>query len=268
MLFICPNINLIRRRMIFMLLKEKMQNGGKIAGTMIRLVRNPALMSLAKNTGLDFIMYDCEHSSFDFETLHDAFMLANALGVGGFVRVPVGTKDYISRALDSGAVGIMVPMIETVEQAKNLVKYSKFQPVGGRGFSSASAYTGYQPGLHSKIMQENNDKVITIAQIETKTAIGNIDSIAAVEGIDALLIGPNDLSISLGVPGDLLNPIELEAIAKVAAACKKHKKIFGLHAGADLLGKFAADLQLCMSSGDSDFLMAGFKGVRELVDSF
>ena len=251
-----------------MLLKEKMKSGGKIAGTMLRVVRNPAVMVLAKNTGLDFVMYDCEHSSFNFETLHDVFMMANAVGIGGFVRVPVGTKDYISRALDSGATGIMVPMIETVEQAQNLVKYSKFQPVGSRGFSAASAYTGYQPSSHTKIMQESNDKVIAIAQIETKTAIGNVDAIAAVEGIDALLIGPNDLSISLGVPGDLMNPIELDAIAKVAAACKRHGKIFGLHAGGDLLRKFAPDLQLCMSSGDTDLLMAGFKGIRDMVDSF
>ena len=250
-----------------MLLKEKMQNGGKIAGTMIRIVRNPALMLLVKNAGLDYVMYDCEHSSFDFETLHDAFIMANALGVAGFVRVPIGTKDYISRALDSGALGIMVPMIESAEQAKELVKYAKYQPIGLRGFSANGAHTGYHPGRHSEIMQQSNDSVIAIAQIETKTAIENIDSIAEVEGIDALLIGPNDLSISLGIPGDLLNPIELEAIAKVAAACKRHGKIFGLHAGGDLLSKFASDLQLCMSSGDSDLMTAGFSGVRSLVDS-
>ena len=250
-----------------MLLKEKMQNGGKIAGTMIRIVRNPALMVLAKNAGLDFVMYDCEHGSIDFETLHDAFLLANALGLGGFVRVPAGTKDYISRVLDSGATGVMVPMIETAEQAMQLAKYSKYQPIGGRGFSAGGAHTCYQSGAHSKIMEEHNAKVITIAQIETKTAVENVYSIAEAEGIDALLIGPNDLSISLGIPGDLMNPIELEAITKVAAACKRHNKIFGIHGSADLLGKFAPDLQLCMSSGDSDLLMAGFRGVRELVDS-
>ena len=250
-----------------MLLKEKMQSGSKIAGTMIRVVRNPALMLLAKNAGLDFVMFDCEHSSFDFETLHDAFIMANALGVGGFVRVPVGTKDYISRALDSGAIGIMVPMIENAEQAKELVKYSKYQPIGLRGFSANGANTGYNPRPHSEIMKQSNDSVIAIAQIETKTAIENIDSIASVEGIDALLIGPNDLSISLGIPGELLNPIELDAIAKVVAACKRHGKIFGLHAGGDLLCKFASDLQLCMSAGDSDLLTAGFKGIRNLVDS-
>ncbi|MCL2069156.1 MAG: aldolase/citrate lyase family protein [Oscillospiraceae bacterium] len=248
-------------------LKEKMRAGGKTAGTMARIVRNPALMALAKNAGLDFVMFDCEHGFYDIETLHDAFLLGRAMGVPGFVRVPVGTKDYISRVLDAGAVGVMVPMVETAGYAEELVKYAKYPPVGGRGFSAGGAHTCYAGGSHTQIMAEHNGQIIAIAQIETKLAVDNIDAIAAVEGLDALLIGPNDLSISLGIPGDLLNPIELEAIARVAAACRKHGKIFGMHAGAALLKKFAADIRLCMSLSDSDLLIAGMKGIRETVDS-
>ena len=249
-----------------MYLKEKLMSGQKIAGCMLRVVRNPALFFLAKNAGLDFLMFDCEHGNYDMETLHDNFITANALGMSGFVRVPVGTKEYISRALDSGASGIMVPMTETVEQAKALVKWSKYQPIGDRGFNSVAAHTDYKGGKHDEIMRENNKKVISIAQIETKLAIENIDAIAAVEGVDALLIGPNDLSISLGIPGDLMNPIEIEAIGVVAAACKKHGKAFGLHAAEPLLKKFAKELTLVMNLSDSDFLSAGFRGVRKVCD--
>ena len=247
--------------------KEKILSGGKIAGTMLRIVRNPAVAYVAKNAGLDFIMFDCEHSNYNFETLHDTFITANALGVGGFLRVPQGTKDYISRALDAGATGVMVPMVETREQAETLVKYSKFQPVGARGYGSGGANTDYKGGgKHSQVMEEANAKVVSIAQIETKLAVENADEIAGVEGIDALLIGPNDLSLSLGIPGDMMNPIELEAIEKVIQACKKHGKAFGIHSGAQLLQKFAKDLNIVMCSGDIDFLTQGFSSVRKICD--
>ena len=249
-------------------LKQKLLGGTKVAGSMMRLVRNPALTRIAQNSGLDFILLDCEHSNYNFETLHDMFLMADAIGLGGFVRVPQGSKDYISRVLDAGAIGVMVPMIETVEQAKTLVKYSKYLPIGERGFGAPNAHVAYKSGKHAEVMQQQNDRVIAIAQIETKLAVENVEAIAAVEGIDALLVGPNDLSLSLGIPGDLMNPIELEAITKVAAACKKNSKAFGLHSGKELLEKFAADLTLVMCASDADMLANGFAGIRKMVDDF
>ncbi len=246
--------------------KEKMRSGQKAVGTMIKIVRNPAIAYMVRNAGLDFVMLDCEHGNYNFETLHDVFITANALGVAGFVRVPVGTKDYISRVLDAGAGGVMVPMVETREQAETLVKYAKFSPIGQRGYSASGPHTDYRGGKHSEVMANANAKVVAIAQIETATAIQNIDAIASAPGLDALLIGPNDLSISLGIPGDLMNQIELDAIAKVAAACKKHGKFFGLHAGAALLEKFAKDLDLVMSLTDCDMLAQGLAGVKKVAD--
>ena len=250
-----------------MTLKEKLASGQKIVGTMMRLVRNPAAMFVAKNAGLDFVMYDCEHSNYNFETLHDAFVTANALGFSGLARVPSGTKGHISRTLDTGAIGIMVPMVETKEHAETVVKYSKYQPVGDRGYTAGGPHTDYLNGKHVDMMKQGNDKVLSIAQIETKLAIENVDKIAAVKGIDVLLIGPNDLSLSLGIPGDMMNPIELEAISKVVVACKKHKKFFGMHAGAALLEKFGSDLNVVMSLTDTDLLSQGLAGIRKMADS-
>lgn len=249
-----------------MTFKEKLLAGTKVAGTMLRIVRNPAVMQMAGNAGLDFVMYDCEHGNYNMETLHDAFILANALGLAGLVRVPAGTREWISRVLDQGAVGVMVPMVETPEQAETLVKYAKYQPVGGRGYTAGCAHTRFRGGKHADIMETGNNTVVAIAQIETRRAVDNVDAIASVAGIDALLIGPNDLSVSLGIPGDIMNPVELEAIAKVAAACKKHNKVFGLHAGAELLARFAKDLTLVMSMVDTDLLTQGFGAVRKTCD--
>jgi 2-keto-3-deoxy-L-rhamnonate aldolase RhmA len=245
------------------MLKDKLLAGQKIYGTMIRVVRNPALCHIANNAGLDFVMYDCEHADYTMETLHDLFLMGNALGLESFLRVPNLEKQYISRALDQGAKGAMVPMLETAEMAQKLVKYSKYQPIGGRGFAGGIAHTAYKPGKHSDVMENANNAVISIAQIETKQSIDNAESIAAVNGIDALLVGPNDLSVSLGIPGDLFNPIETEAIKHVADACKKHGKFFGLHAAPKMLQQFIDSLNIVMMLSDIDFLSAGFLSVKK-----
>ena len=243
-------------------IKEKMESGQKVYGTMLRVSRNPAVCYLAKNGSLDYVMFDCEHSNYSYETLHDMFIMGNALGLGGLLRVPQLSRDHISRALDCGAAGAMVPMTETVQQAQEIVRWSKYPPLGERRYGSGGPSTDYVGGgKHAEVMERVNRKIIAIAQIETKQAVDNADQIAAVEGIDVLLIGPNDLSISLGIPGDLMNPIELEAIAHVAASCKKHGKFFGLHAGLNLLEKFSDDLSFVMSQADTDILTEGFSRI-------
>ena len=249
-----------------MSLKQKLLSGQKIYGTMLRVVRNPAICLITKNAGFDFVMFDCEHSNYTMETLHDNYLLANSLGLGGFLRASELSKAFISRALDSGATGVMVPMTETVEQAKEIVKWSKYEPIGERGYCSGQAPTNYlMASSHTDAMKEGNNTVISIAQIETKLAVENAEDIAAIDGIDVLLIGPNDLSISLGIPGDFFNPIQLEAMSHVAAACKKHGKAFGMHAGASLLEKFANDLTFVMMQSDGDVLREGFTSIRKTL---
>lgn len=249
-----------------MSIKEKLLSGQKVHGSMVRLQRNPAIPFLAKNAGLDFLLFDCEHGHYNFETLHDMIVAGNAMGFDSFVRVAELSKDWISRMLDAGATGVMVPMTETAEQAKEIVKWAKFPPIGDRGYGSALAHSNYAGGgKHVDVMNTQNNRVVVIAQIETGLAVENVDAIAATEGIDVLLIGPNDLSISLGIPGDLMNPIELEAIAKVAAACKKHGKSFGLHAGPPMHEHFKNDETFMMLSTDFDILANGFKSIKDTL---
>lgn len=251
-----------------MTLKEKMLSGQKVYGTMIRLQRNPAVVFYAKNAGLDFLMYDCEHGAFNFETLHDLFITGNAMGFPGLLRVAESTKDWISRALDMGASGMLVPMTETAEQAREIVRWSKYAPIGERGFGTALAHSDYvMGGRHTDVMRINNEKVLSIAQIETRLGVDNAEAIAGTEGIDALLIGPNDLSIALGFPGELMHPVELEAIAHVAAACRKHGKGFGVHAGAAMHEKFSRDETFLMMQSDMDILDAGFRSIRKTLET-
>jgi len=248
-------------------LKERAKAGEMVAGTMLRAVRNPSIVCMAKHAGLDFVMFDCEHGCYTTETLHDLCMTGLALDMDCFARVPEGTKDNISRYLDCGITGIMVPMSETAEQAKNLVYYAKYAPLGNRGFVAA-ANTGYRGGKHSDIMAAANSRVWAIAQIETRLGVENCEAIAAVEGIDAILIGPNDLSIDLGIAGDMNNPIEIEAIKKVAAACKKHKKLFTVHAKGEYQEKFPGLLSFIMQGNEVDILGEGFRKIKAFAGGF
>jgi 2-keto-3-deoxy-L-rhamnonate aldolase RhmA len=232
---------------------------------MVRMIQNPAVAVVADNAGMDFIMLDLEHGPYTMETVSDVFKVGRALGIGCFVRVPELAKGYVSRALDCGATGVMVPMLESVEQAKLLVRWSKFAPLGGRGFGGAgghSNYLGVTPDATPAFMAKANVDTIAIAQIETAPAIENIDAIAAVPGIDALLIGPNDLAISMGCAGDLLGEALDQAIGKVAAAAKKHGKIFGMHGPDPLTDRWVSKgLTLLMSQLDTNILTAGFKAI-------
>lgn len=252
-----------------MTLKERMNNGERVYGTMVRLQRNPAYCILAKNAGMDFILFDCEHGIYNMETMHDLFQMAHAVGLHAMLRVPMLDKESISRYLDAGAKGVMIPMTETPEQAKEIVHWSKYPPIGDRGYGSGIGASYYRTGLNTvEAMKAINDEVISIAQIETALAIENAEQIVSTEGIDAVIIGPNDLSISLGVPGQLTSETETTAIRKVAEACRRHGKGFGIHGPEALNQMFAEYINLCAFSTDSDVLLNGMRSMKEKMVSW
>ncbi|MGE4585083.1 MAG: HpcH/HpaI aldolase/citrate lyase family protein [Sphaerochaeta sp.] len=233
---------------------------------MIRMIRNPAIVLIAANAGLDFVMFDMEHGAFNFETLSDASSLARSKGIECFVRVPELSKGNVSRALDCGVTGVMVPMIHNGEEAQKLADWAKYAPLGKRGFGGSGAHTAYLDASKNPeaYMAEENKKVLAIAQIELKEAIDNIEEIAKVPGIDVLLIGPADLSNSLGVSGQFNHPSMDAAIEKVAAAAQKYHKIFAFHAGKELIRKWSdRNLTFRMSMMDINLLT---KGMTELTD--
>ncbi|MBQ4473076.1 MAG: 2,4-dihydroxyhept-2-ene-1,7-dioic acid aldolase [Lachnospiraceae bacterium] len=249
-------------------LKEKLYGGEKIYGTMLRVVRNPAIIPMAKEAGFDFVMLDTEYSNYTIETVHDLAQMARAVDLGCFFRATMLSK-AVSRYLDAGTTGVMVPMTETKEMAEEIVHWSKYPPLGDRGFAGVGAITGYMAGLpHAKAMEAGNANVLSIAQIETRKAIENVEEIAQVEGIDVLLIGPNDLSISLGIPGDTMNPLMIEAITKTSDACRKYGKKFAIHGGPKMLERFSDRLDMMMMQNDIDVLRTGLKGISEKIHQF
>jgi 2-keto-3-deoxy-L-rhamnonate aldolase RhmA len=238
---------------------EGLRSGGRAVGTMVRLVRNPGIAWIARQAGLDFIMLDLEHGSGSMETLSDVASCGRGAGIEVFVRVPELSKGYVSRALDCGCTGVMVPMVGSGRQAELLAGWCKFPPAGKRGLGSIGTFTNFtavKGSEASAFMSAANDQVLAIAQIETAEAIEEIERIAGVPGIDALLIGPNDLAVSLGHTGDLENPEVLAAIDTVAEAAGRHGKIFGIHGPDALMERYLpGGLRLIMSKLDISMLL-------------
>ena len=198
---------------------------------MIRQARDPGAPAVFAAAGYDFAFIDMEHGNYSMETVADLIRGSKSVGIATIIRVPHLETYFISRVLDAGAEGIMVPMTSTKEQAERIVRYSKYAPLGQRGFGGQLGHSDYRPVKAAEFMKEANEGTLIVAQIETKEAIENIDSILGVEGIDVGLIGPNDLSISLGIPDQLNSEMTSQAIEKVVEAAKKRKKASGIHIG-------------------------------------
>jgi 2-keto-3-deoxy-L-rhamnonate aldolase RhmA len=217
--------------MVWAGLRKKVIAGECIYGTMIRQARDPGAPAIFAAAGFDFVFIDMEHGNYSMETVADLIRGAKSSGIATIIRVPHLETFFISRVLDAGAEGIMVPMTSRKEQAETIVRYSKYTPLGQRGFGTQTGQTDYKPLKAIEFLKEANEHTLIVAQIETKEAIENIDSILSVEGIDVGLIGPNDLSISLGIPDQMNSETLIKAIDRVVETAKKRKKAAGIHIG-------------------------------------
>ncbi|KAJ0423483.1 Pyruvate/Phosphoenolpyruvate kinase-like domain-containing protein [Aspergillus carlsbadensis] len=180
---------------------------------------------IVAQTGLDGIIIDCEHGHISDDAMHSATAAIAALGVSPLVRVRMTHGDLIKRALDAGAHGIVVPQVNTAEEARAVVSDAKFPPQGRRG--QGSAFPAIAHGIDIRTYMKNaNETLITCLQIETQTGLENIDEICAVPGVDMIFIGPNDLALSiLGyVPARGDEPEFVNAIEKILAATRRHGK--------------------------------------------
>ncbi|MGI6204264.1 MAG: HpcH/HpaI aldolase family protein [Anaerovoracaceae bacterium] len=213
---------------------EKFRNGEKTLGTFTHLGTINALEALGL-TGLDYVFIDMEHSPLDTEGAELRVKAALHAGLTPLVRVFEQQRTPILKMLDIGAQGVMVPMIKSVDEAKQLVEYAKFTPLGARGlcptYDGGWGFGGNMQGSFEDYMRSANEETILILQCETLEALEHIDEIAAVEGVDSIFVGPLDLSNAMGIPGQYTNPKFIDALKKVAAACQDHGKISIMNSG-------------------------------------
>jgi 2-keto-3-deoxy-L-rhamnonate aldolase RhmA len=217
--------------MAWMGLRKRVLSGECVYGTMIRQARDPGAPAIFAAAGFDFVFIDMEHGNYSMETVADLISGAKSAGIATIIRVPHLETHFISRVLDAGAEGIMVPMTSTRQQAEEIARFSKYTPLGQRGFGNQTGQTDYKPLKTPDFMKEANEHTLIVAQIETREAIENIEAILDVEGIDVGLIGPNDLSISMGIPDQMGSEIITKAIDKVVESAKKKGKASGIHIG-------------------------------------
>ena len=206
-------------------LKERLRAGGRAFGAMVFEFFSPGLPQLCKNAGAEFILYDMEHTGLGFETLKTQCALCLGLGLVPMARVPRGEYHFIARALDVGALGVMVPMVGSRDEAQRIVACTRYPPQGRRGAAFGFAHDDYQGGEVAAKMAALHERTLVIAQIETDEGLDNVEAIAAVPDIDALWIGHYDLTSFLGIPGEFRHPQYLAAIDRVLAACAASGKV-------------------------------------------
>jgi len=187
----------------------------------------PGIGQILKGAGCDFALFDTEHSGFGFETIKSVLRYMQAADLPTIVRVPSMEYNHIARAADMGAEGVMVPMIGTADQARDVVNSLKYHPEGGRGVALGIAHDRYVGGPVMEKLAAANKRTTVFAQIETAEGVANADEIAAVKGVDCLWIGHFDLSSSLGIPGEFDNKLFTNAVRAVTKACETHKKALG-----------------------------------------
>ena len=231
-------------------LKQKIQQKQVILGTMLSELSTPNIIRVMKAGGLEFVIIDAEHGPFDLSQLSDLVAEANLCGLPCLVRIPEIRREWITKVLDMGADGMLVPMVSTKEDAEKIVRLAKYPPLGCRGVSTTRAHTNYNPGKLGDYFVEANNRTIILTQIETPEGIENAQDIINVEGVDALMVGPSDLSTSYGFPGDADAPVVQEAIEKVLAAAKAAGKTAGfIHSKPEKLRKWKARGMTIFSCG-------------------
>ncbi|MEZ5277338.1 MAG: aldolase/citrate lyase family protein [Opitutaceae bacterium] len=188
---------------------------------------SPIAVELAAQSGLDWILIDLEHGMGDWDRLPSLLMAATGRGAVPVVRIPQLRQELFKRAFDMGALGVMVPYIETAEQAADAVRFSRYPPRGVRGVAKFNRAAKFG-ACFEEWLARSHEATLVIAQIETATGLKNVDAIAAVEGIDVLFVGPLDLSVSLGIPQQYNHPDFLAAKARVVDAATKAGKAAGI----------------------------------------
>lgn len=207
-------------------IKEKILSGKPVFGSWMQIPSGDIAEIIAREN-YDFCAADMEHSEISNAALVEIFRGLKGSECLACARVAANEKMKIRAPLDLGANVLIVPLVNSAEEARQAVSFAKYPPDGVRGYAFCRANNWSRD--FDKYVKQSNEDVLLLAMIETKTAVENIDEILSVEGIDGVFVGPYDMSGSYGIVGDLQNDIVRNAIKKVVDACKKHNKIAGQH---------------------------------------
>jgi 2-keto-3-deoxy-L-rhamnonate aldolase RhmA len=201
--------------------KDKLRRGETVFGCALQHLRSAEVARIFGAAGFDYIFIDGEHTSFDLETVHDVINASVRAGITPLVRVGELLYSLVSRALDIGAQGIIFPRVEDPEVLAEAISWTRFPPEGKRGFGMMAPVLDYEQCNFEQIIAHHNASTMTVVQFETQTAIDRCDELLDVPGIDVVMVGPSDLSISLGVAGQFDHLRLLDAVGSLIQSCER-----------------------------------------------
>jgi 2-dehydro-3-deoxyglucarate aldolase/4-hydroxy-2-oxoheptanedioate aldolase len=243
--------------------RQRLKNNQLHLGTLISLA-SPEVAEIMADAGFDWLFIDIEHSPMD---VMDAQRILQATDgrLAGIIRVPLNDEVWIKKSLDIGAAGVMVPLVFTADDARRAIRYCKYPPQGTRSVGVGRAHR-YGAALQHTIDNANEETAVII-QVEHITAVDNIDAILTVEGIDAILIGPYDLSASMGLTGKVTDPLVQQAIQRVRNACLEKKMPLGIFTASIVQAKEYASqgFNLIAVSTDTLMLVEAARGIVKSV---
>lgn len=231
--------------------RERLEKGELALGAGVRIARGVEIAKLMKTAGYDWLFIDLEHGSMTLDGAAQISIAALDTGIAPIVRVPAGEFSMATRALDNGAMGIVVPHVNSADEARIAVEKLKFPPLGHRSIAGGSPQLDFQSIKTTEFVETLNVATLIVAMLESPAAIEQADEIAAVSGVDVLLIGTNDLCAEMGLHGQFSHPRIEDAYRKVIAACRKSNKWLGMG------GIYAEDIMQHYIESGARFILSG-----------
>jgi 2-keto-3-deoxy-L-rhamnonate aldolase RhmA len=208
--------------------KRALMNGEVQVGTWVNTLRTPQIAQMLATAGFDFMYIDMEHSAFSIETVGDLCFAGLAAGLVPIVRPSAKDPHLLTRPLDNGAMGLLIPHVDTRPEAEGVVKAIRFPPLGERGMNLMGVHTGFARARGDDYVTATHSETLLLVQIESDRGIANLEQILSVDGVDGAVIGRADLSTDLGLPGQTSHPEVVRRVEMMIAACQRHGKIPGL----------------------------------------
>lgn len=239
--------------------RERLERGELSLGTGVRLTRTIEIAKAMKTAGYDWLFIDLEHSALSLDTASQISIAALDAGITPIVRVPNGEFSMATRVLDNGALGIVIPHVDTAEEAREVVDKLKYPPDGHRSIAGGAPQLDYRATKIAEMTKSLNAATLIVVMLETPRAINNAKEIAAVPGVDVLLIGTNDLCAEMGIPGEFGDAKVVDAYQRTVAACRAHNKWAGMGGIYDeqLMPRYIEiGARFVLAGGDLAFLLA------------
>ncbi|UPY38454.1 aldolase/citrate lyase family protein [Sediminicoccus sp. KRV36] len=242
------------------LAKQALAEGRLSLGFGVHHLRGSAVGALGAATGFDWLFIDMEHGAMSVEEAAQISMAALGQGCTPIVRCCKDALFEGTRCLDNGAMGVVVPHVDTAAEARQVVEAFRFPPLGMRSWGGPPILYGFQPPDAATAQRESNEQVLIACMVETEESVAHADTIAAVPGVDVLMFGTSDLTATMGIPGQIGHPRVRAAYASVAAACARHGKVMGMGGVYDEVvarDYVALGARFILGGSDHGFVMAG-----------